>query len=256
MYIKPLLIFIVFLFVAGLSFAQIDSTNLSTEEEVDTVIIKKADYIIRKEVYIDEPKAYSRYLTFYGAPVYYASYYDVCEDCRDFLTNQKRAIDPLLSYRVGLNFSFTKKKIYITPGIAYTSIREKFIAIDSLEQFNLFNHYNYLDLSLAAGYQLGSGKLSCIVQGYGVVSRLLSADGKIISTEDFKSVNPIKTDNFKTYVFSLGLGFRLGYKLSERLQLIVEPGYRFNITTVTKSKTPYVQQRNLFSAEVGVSYAF
>lgn len=255
MYIKSLLISIVFLFVAGLSFAQIDSTKLSIEE-VDTIIIKKADYIIRKEVYIDEPKEYSRFLTVYGAPVYYTSYYDVCQDCKDFLTNQKKAIDPLLSYRVGLNLSFTKKKIYITPGVAFTSIREKFIASDSLEQFNLVNHYNYLDVSLAAGYKVGNGKLSGIIQGYGIVSKLMEAKGKIISTKNFTSVNSIETGNFKTYVFSLGLGVRLGYKLSERLQLIVEPGYRFNITTVTKSKTPYVQQRNLFSTEIGLSYAF
>ncbi|MBO9699471.1 MAG: hypothetical protein J7604_04630 [Sporocytophaga sp.] len=256
MYIKSFLISIVFLFVAGLSFAQKDSTNLSTEEEVDTVIIKKADYIIRKEVYIDEPQGNSRFLTVYGAPVYYTSYYDVCQDCKDFLTNQKKAIDPLLSYRVGLNLTFKKKKIYITPGLAFTSIREGFVANDSLDHFDLINHYNYLDVSLAAGYKLGNGKLSCIIQGYGIVSRLMEAEGKIISTKNFKSVIPIKTDNFKTYVFSLGVGLRFGYNLSERLQLIVEPGYRGNITTVTKSKTPYIQQRNLFSAEMGVSYAF
>jgi hypothetical protein len=256
MYIKLFLISILFLFVSGLSFAQIDSTNISTEEEVDTVIIKKADYIIRKEVYIDEPKEYSRFLSIYGAPLYYSSYYDVCEDCKDFLTNQKRAIDPLLSYRIGLNLSFTKKKIYITPGVAFTSIRERFIASDSSEQFNLVNHYNYLDVSLGAGYKVGTGKISCIIQGYGMVSRLMQAEGKIFSTNNFTSVIPIKIENFKTYVFSLGVGFRFGYKLSERMQLNVEPGYRGNITTITKSKTPYVQQRNLFSTEIGVSYAF
>ncbi|GAL82783.1 hypothetical protein MYP_9 [Sporocytophaga myxococcoides] len=256
MCIKLFLISIVFLFVSGLSFAQIDTTNLSTEDEVDTVIIKKADYVIRKEVYIDEPKEYTRFLTIYGAPVYYSSYYDVCEDCKDFLTNQKRAADPLLSYRIGLNLSFTKEKIYITPGVAFTSVRERFIAGDFSEQYNLVNHYNYLDVSLAAGYKVGDGKLNCVIQGYGVVSRLIEAEGKIISTKDFTSVNSIKTDNFKTYVFSLGLGFRLGYKLSERLQLIVEPGYRGNISTVIKSKTPYVQQRNFFSTEIGLSFAF
>lgn len=256
MYIKSFLVSIVFLFVAGLSLAQKDSTNLSSEEEVDTIIVKKEDYIIRKEVYIDEPQEYSRFLTVYGAPVYYTSYYDVCQDCKDFLTNQKKAIDPLLSYRVGLNLSFSKKKIYLTPGIAFTSIRERFVASDSSDQFDLVNHYNYLDVSLAAGYKLGKGKLSCIIQGYGIVSRLIEAEGKIISTEDFQSVNLIKTNNFKTYVFSFGVGFRFGYNLSERLQLVVEPGYRGNITTVTKSKTPYVQQRNLFSTEIGVSYAF
>ncbi|MCR6638431.1 MAG: hypothetical protein NVV82_05390 [Sporocytophaga sp.] len=89
-----------------------------------------------------------------------------------------------------------------------------------------------------------------------MVSRLMQAEGKIFSTNNFTSVIPIKAENFKTYVFSIGVGFRFGYKLSERLQLNVEPGYRGNITTITKSKTPYVQQRNLFSTEIGVSYAF
>ncbi len=256
MYIKLFLVSIVFLFVAGLSFAQPDIIINPSEEDVDTVIIKKEDYIIRKEVYIEEPKEYSKFLTIYGAPVYYSSYYDVCEDCKDFMTNQKRAVDPLLSYRVGLNLSFKKKKIYITPGIAFTSLRERFIASASSEQFNLINHYNYLDASLAAGYKVGNGKFSCIIQGYGMISRLLEADGKIFSTSNFTSVIPIKVENFKTYVLSLGVGFRLGYNLSERLQLNVEPGYRGNITTVTKSKTPYIQQRNLFSTEIGVSYAF
>ncbi len=256
MYIKLFLISVVFLFVfSGLSFAQIDTTKYSTEDDVDTIIIKKADYIIRKEVYIDEPKEYSKFLIIYGAPVYHLSYYDVCEDCKDFLTNQKNATDPLLSYKIGLNLSFERKKIYISPGVAFTSIRERFIVSDSLEQFNLINHYNYLDVSLAAGYKIGNGKLSCIVQGYGVASRLLGADGKIFSTNDFTSVNPI-TNNFKTYVFSLGLGIRLAYQLSERLQFIIEPGYRGNITTVTKSKKPYIQQRNLFSTDIGLSYAF
>jgi hypothetical protein len=256
MYLKYFLVFVVFLFIGDVSFAQIDSTSLSPEEEIDTIIIKKADYIIRKEVYIDEPGGYTRYLSVYGAPVYYFSYYDVCDDCKEFLDNQKKASDPILSYKIGLNLSFAKGRIYITPGVSYTSIRERFKAIDTDKHHNLVNHYNYLDIALAAGYKFGNDKLSCIAQGYFVGSRLLNADGKIFSVSDFTSVLPVTSEKFNTYVYSLGLGFRFGFELTERLQLVAEPGYRGNISTVTKNRTPYVQQRNLLSVEVGASYAF
>lgn len=260
---RSFFICVIILFSFQFSFAQVPDQESGGKEdnvEIDTVIIKKEAYVIRKQVYIDDTKKtaeYSKSIELSVAPAYYINYYDVCEDCKEFLTNQKKATSPSLGYRVGLNLSLSRNRMFLIPGIAYSSLRESYSSSDSYGAvYEVNNHYDYLDLAMGVGYKIGQNKLSCIIAANAIMSKLVNVDGKIIASSDFTSTKDLTKSDLKSYIYSLGLSFKFKYDLSQSVQFIFEPLYYGNITSVSSRKALYAQQRNIIATNLGFAFKF
>lgn len=100
------------------------------------------------------------------------------------------------------------------------------------------NHYHFISVPLFIGYQIDLNRWSYYVKG-GVSAEILAkSSGKIKSFDPSKELDLNSTENpfLSTVYFNFEIATGLGYQLSEKYIITVEPTYRTNISSITKSE--------------------
>jgi hypothetical protein len=131
---------------------------------------------------------------------------------------------------------------YITTGTRYKTTHNKFKTID---------------VPLLIGYEMGNGKFHANVNAGIIVNAYSWQKGEVLDT----AYNPVSITTGKTtspYQFktNIGLGFTAGvsmyYKLNDKLHVVAEPYFRYNLSPMSKEKLTLTQKYNTAGLRLGL----
>jgi hypothetical protein len=246
--------FLLFLIsTSGLS-QNIDSAAVD-EGYTDTIVINKDPYILKKTIYVNTSKVkkVKAYFEIFFLPLYNNyNYFKVCQDCKDYLANLKQAQSKALSYSLGLNFIYSYKSFTIIPGLSFTTIREHF----NFNGIKAINSFNYLESSLMLGFKINRKKV-CVIPLIGPgISLQKSLRGKTISEQNYSEVVDIQNMNrFSRFSYTMDGGVKIIFNPANKFTYSIEPFYRWNLKTITRSNMIYVEQRNFIGLRFGIIYS-
>jgi hypothetical protein len=260
--------YIVFFIIPFLTFtytiskSQVNDTLTVEEEIVDTVIIKKEPFIIKRTVILDEKDNNS--INNSGLDIFfnsgiYNNYYSSCEICKPYVDRVKSSSHPILSYGGGLGYSYFKKKFYGTVGINFNNYRERFIYSDSSgKSYNLVNSLGYIGLNLGGGIKAFSkNKIQVFITSEAGIVRLSSSKGSVVSISGKPEVISMKEAGiYNKYLYNILAGVRVNYAITDYLKIWITPYFQGDLWTVTKISHPYLQQKEVLGGRLGMFYIF
>src|SRR6478735_2415688 len=237
----------------------IPSVIIDEEEEVDTVYMIEEPLVVEKSLVIHSEKTVKFYLSGYAAAFSNFNYYIPCEGYEERLTQYKATIDPSMNYSAGITLSYSPNKIIFSGGLDYSAIREKFEYTDNDGiAYSSNNQFNYLDLSLTAGYWMGreNNRTSLIVSGGASYNHLLSQQGMIYDAKNKGSVIDVaSSEKLRPGQYSLTVSCKLIFKPQSRMKYNIEPYYMGSIATITQDKYPYLQYYNRVGIRFGIMFS-
>lgn len=121
----------------------------------------------------------------------------------------------------------------------------------------IHNHYRSIDIPLTVGYQFGNDDLSVGVNA-GVIFNVSSwYQGEILDTS-LTSV-PISKVSSSIYKSNIGLGLYSSIsvlkRINENTQLFFEPYFRYNLSNMTNSQSPYNQKFQVGGLAIGLRFS-
>ena len=170
-----------------------------------------------------------------------------------------------MSVRAGLNYSQINEKFTFNQGnvIQITYIINNngdttgsFTTVGTRSKTTV-NRYRSVDIPLSIGYEVGNGKLHANINAGAVVNLYSWQNGDVIdpagnpvSITTGKSSSPYQ---FKT---NAGVGFigavSIYYKLNERLHLMAEPYFRYNLSPMSKDEETLKQKYQTAGLRLGI----
>jgi hypothetical protein len=189
-----------------------------------------------------------------------------------------KVFDNGMSVRAGLNYSqINEKFIYFNPNeIKYVTVITTRVIIrqpgdtiyinDTLQYQQsgtrtktTYNHYRTIDVPLVIGYELGNGKIHANINA-GVIINLYSwYKGDVLDTS-YQPVSITTGKGASIYQFknNIGVGF-LGsisfyYKLTDKMHLLLEPYFRYNLSPMSKENLNLQQKYNTAGVRAGIRF--
>lgn len=172
-----------------------------------------------------------------------------------------------MSIRAGINYSHIREKFTLTEG---NVVRTVFIIGNNGDTIGTYstrgtlyrrsyNKYNTIDIPLSVGYEMGNGRLHTNINA-GVFINLYSwQQGLVVDTAN-KAVSITTGSDPSPYQFktNIGIGF-LGsasfyYKLNDRIHLLAEPYFRYNLSTFNKEEITLKQKFHNSGIRFGIRY--
>lgn len=122
---------------------------------------------------------------------------------------------------------------------------------------NIHNHYRSIDIPLTLGYQFGNDDLSIGINA-GVIFNVSSwYQGEILDTS-LTSV-PISKVSSSIYKSNIGMGLYSSIsvlkRINENTQLFFEPYFRYNLSNMTNSQSPYNQKFQVGGLAIGLRFS-
>ena len=220
------------------------------------------------------------YIEVYGGPDYA---FRSLSDTGNSVYLQKRKESTKFSSAFSAGFRYTKvfsNGVSIRTGINYSQINEKFTYSegnivqvvyiinangDTIGSYmttgsrykTTYNKFRTIDVPVVLGYELGNGNLHANVNAGVIINayswqkgEVLDANLQPVDITTGKSNSPYQ---FKT---NIGVGFIGGvsvyYKLNEKLHLMAEPYFRYNLTPASKENITFKQKYNTAGLRLGV----
>jgi hypothetical protein len=220
------------------------------------------------------------YIEFYGGPdAAFRSLSDTANSA--YLQKTKESIRFLYAYSAGMRYTRVfSNGMSIRTGINFSQINEKF----SYSQGNIvqvvyiidnngdttgsytttgtrykttINKFKTIDIPIIAGYELGNGKLHANINAGAIINlyswqkgEVLDASLKPVSITTGQSNSPYR---FKT---NIGVGFigslSVYYKLNERMHILAEPYFRYNLSPMSKDNLTFKQKYNTTGLRLGL----
>ncbi|MBK8519525.1 MAG: hypothetical protein WAT20_08465 [Ferruginibacter sp.] len=221
-----------------------------------------------------------KYLEFYAGPDYAFQH---LQDTANSAYLQKRKESTSFKSAFSAGVRYTKvfnNSMSIRGGVNFSQINEKF----SFNQGNIvqvtyiinangdtvgsytttgsrykttINRYRSIDIPLMIGYELGNGKLHANINAGPVINiyswqkgDVLDASGNPVSITTGKSSSPYQ---FKT---NAGIGFMgavsVYYKLNNRLHIMAEPYFRYNLSQMNKENITLKQKYQTAGLRLGI----
>lgn len=221
-----------------------------------------------------------RYFEFYAGPDYaFRSLHDTGNSA--YLQKRKESTQFKSGFSAGVRYTKVfNNAMSVRAGVNYSQINEKF----TFNQGNLvqvtyiinnngdtvgsystngsrykttINRYRSVDIPLVIGYELGNGKLHANINAGAVVNiyswqkgDVLDATGNPVSITTGKKSSPYQ---FKT---NAGVGFigavSVYYKLNDRLHIMAEPYFRYNLTPMNKESITLKQKYQTAGLRLGI----
>lgn len=121
----------------------------------------------------------------------------------------------------------------------------------------IHNHYRSIDIPLTLGYQFGNDDLSIGINA-GVIFNVSSwYQGEILDTS-LTSV-PISKVSSSIYKSNIGMGLYSSIsvlkRINENTQLFFEPYFRYNLSNMTNSQSPYNQKFQVGGLAIGLRFS-
>ena len=196
---------------------------------------------------------------------------------------QKRKESTTFSSAFSAGIRYTKvfnNGISIRTGINYSQINEKFTysegnivqvvyiinnAGDTIGSYTTtgsrykttYNKFKTLDVPLVLGYELGNGNFHTNVNAGVIINAYSWQKGEVLDARlqpvDITTGKSSSPYQFKT---NIGIGFigsvSLYYKLNEKLHLMAEPYFRYNLTPASKEIITFKQKYNTAGLRLGL----
>jgi hypothetical protein len=170
-----------------------------------------------------------------------------------------------MSLRTGLNYSQINEKFTFIQGnlVQVTYIINT--AGDTTGSYittgtrykTTYNKFKTVDVPLLIGYEFGNGKIHANVNAGTIVNIYSWQKGDVLDT----SYNPVSITTGKTnspYQFktNIGLGFMAAvsvyYKINEKVHVLAEPYFRYNLTPMSKEKLTLKEKYNTTGLRLGL----
>lgn len=170
-----------------------------------------------------------------------------------------------MSVRGGVNFSQINEKFTFNQGNIVTVTWILNANGDTIGSYTTtgtrykttINRYRSIDIPFMIGYELGNGKLHANINAGPVINiyswqkgDVLDASGNPVSITTGKSSSPYQ---FKT---NAGVGFMgavsVYYKLNDRVHLMAEPYFRYNLSPMNKESITLKQKYQTAGLRLGI----
>jgi hypothetical protein len=220
------------------------------------------------------------YFEVYGGPdIAFRSLTDTANSA--YLQKRKESATFSSAFSAGLRYTRVfNNGVSIRTGINYSQINEKFSVVlgnivqvvyiinangDTTGSYTTtgtryktnINRYKTIDVPLVFGYEMGNGRLHTNINAGVIINayswqkgEVLDSANKPVSITTGKSNSPYQ---FKT---NIGLGFIAGvtvyYKLNERLHLLAEPYFRYNLSPMSRENLTLKQKYNTAGLRIGL----
>jgi hypothetical protein len=221
-----------------------------------------------------------KYFEFYGGPDYaFRSLQDTGNST--YLQKRKESTKFKSGFSAGVRYTKVfNNSMSVRAGVNYSQINEKF----SFNQGNIVqvtyiinssgdtigsytttgsrykttvNRYRSIDIPLVIGYEVGNGRLHANINAGPVVNiyswqkgDVLDASGNPVSITTGKGSSPYQ---FKT---NAGIGFigavSVYYKLNDRLHIMAEPYFRYNLSQMNKESITLKQKYQTAGLRLGI----
>jgi hypothetical protein len=221
-----------------------------------------------------------KYFEFYGGPDYaIRSLQDTGNS--SYLQKRKESTKFKSAFSAGVRYTRVfNNSMSVRGGVNYSQINEKFtfnqgnvIQVTYIINNNgdtvgsytttgsryktTINRYRSIDIPVVVGYEVGNGKLHANINAGAIVNiyswqkgDVLDAAGNPVSITTGKSSSPYQ---FKT---NAGVGFigavSVYYKLNDRLHIMAEPYFRYNLTPMNKESITLKQKYQTAGLRLGI----
>jgi hypothetical protein len=221
-----------------------------------------------------------KYLEFYAGPDYaFRSLHDTGNSA--YLQQRKQSTKFKSGFSAGVRYTKVfNNSMSVRGGVNYSQINEKFtynqgniVQVTYILNANgdtvgsytttgsryktTINRYRSIDIPLVVGYEVGNGKLHANINAGAIVNiyswqkgDVLDANGKPVSITTGKSSSPYQ---FKT---NAGVGFvgavSVYYKLNDRLHIMAEPYFRYNLSQMNKESITLKQKYHTAGLRLGI----
>ncbi len=220
------------------------------------------------------------YVEVYGGPDYA---FKNLSDTGNSVYLQKRKESTKFSAAFSVGMRYTKvfsNGVSIRTGINYSQINEKFIYSegniiqlvyiinangDTIGSYTntgsrfktTHNKFRTIDVPLVLGYEMGNGKLHTNINAGVIINAYSWQKGEVLDN-NLRPVNITTGKSNSLYQFktNIGVGF-LGsvsfyYKLNEKLHIMAEPYFRYNLTPASKEEITFKQKYNTAGLRFGL----
>jgi hypothetical protein len=153
-----------------------------------------------------------------------------------------------VSFRTGLNYSQINEKFsFIQSNLVQTTYIIDAVSGDTTGSYTVrgtrykttFNKYRSLDIPLLLGYEVGNGRFHANFNAGAIVNLYSWQQGELLDT-NYQPINITtgKGNDAFHYKTNAGIGFTaaasLYYKLNDRLHLLAEPYFKYNLSPMSK----------------------
>jgi type II secretory pathway pseudopilin PulG len=119
------------------------------------------------------------------------------------------------------------------------------------------NRYRTIDVPLLIGYEMGNGRFHTNINAGIIVNAYSWQKGDVLdSAYRPVSITTGKTSSPYQFKTNIGIGFMAGasfyYKLNEKIHLMAEPYFRYNLSPMSKEKLTLTQKYNTAGLRLGL----
>ncbi len=221
-----------------------------------------------------------KYFEFYAGPDYaFRSLQDTANSA--YLQKRKESTKFKSGFSAGVRYTKVfNNSMSVRGGVNYSQINEKFtfnqgnvVQVtyiinnngDTIGSYTTtgarnkttINRYRSIDIPLVVGYELGNGKLHANINAGPIINiyswqkgDVLDVNGNPVSITTGKGSSPYQ---FKT---NAGIGFigavSVYYKLNDRLHIMAEPYFRYNLSSMNKESITLKQKYQTAGLKLGI----
>ncbi|GAB2838596.1 outer membrane beta-barrel protein [Ferruginibacter profundus] len=220
------------------------------------------------------------YIEVYGGPdIAFRSLSDTGNSA--YLQKRKESTKFSSAYSAGIRYT----KVFgngmsIRTGINYSQINEKFTFVQgNLVQITYIinangdttgsyittgtrykttiNKFRTIDVPVLIGYEMGNGRLHANINAGIIVNAYSWQKGDVLDTA-FRpvSITTGKTSSPYQFKTNIGVGFMAGasfyYKLNDKIHVLAEPYFRYNLSPMSKEKLTLTQKYNSAGIRLGL----
>ena len=220
------------------------------------------------------------YVELYGGPdMAFRSLSDTGNSA--YLQKRKESTKFSSAFSAGLRFTKVfNNGMSIRSGINYSQINEKFTFVQgNLVQITYvidangdttgsyittgtrykttINRYRTIDVPLLIGYEMGNGRFHTNINAGIIINAYSWQKGDVLdSAYRPVSITTGKTSSPYQFKTNIGIGFMAGasfyYKLNEKIHLMAEPYFRYNLSPMSKEKLTLTQKYNTAGLRLGL----
>jgi hypothetical protein len=119
------------------------------------------------------------------------------------------------------------------------------------------NRYRNIDVPLVIGYELGNGKIHANINAGVIINVYSWYKGDVLdSLYQPVSITTGKSNSIYQFKNNIGVGFlgsvSLYYKMSDKMHLVIEPYFRYNLSPMSKQNLNLQQKYNVAGLRAGI----
>lgn len=172
-----------------------------------------------------------------------------------------------VSIRTGINYSQINERFTYSEGNIVQVVYIINAAGDTIGSYTTtgsrykttHNKFKTLDVPIVLGYELGNGRLHTNINAGVIINAYSWQKGEVLDG-NLQPVNITTGKSNSPYQFktNIGVGFigsvSVYYKLNEKLHLMAEPYFRYNLTPASKEAITFKQKYNTAGLRLGVRF--